>query len=82
MEVFAPSPDFNFWHIGQTAPGDGWGSWASLGQPTVGLLNEDPAVGQQQNGRLMVFAAGADGAIWLNMTGAKVYLPLVVKNQY
>jgi hypothetical protein len=82
MEVLAPSYDFNLWHIGQTAPGDGWGNWASLGLPPVGLLDEDPAVGQQQNGRLLVFAAGGDGAIWLNMTGATIYLPLVVKDQY
>jgi hypothetical protein len=81
MEVFAPSNDFNLWHIEQIAPGDGWGGWANLGQPPVGLLNEDPAVGHQMNGRLVVFAAGADGAIWLDTTGAKAYLPLVVKNQ-
>lgn len=81
MEVVAPSYDSHLWHIGQIAPGDGWGNCASLGAPPVGLLDEDPAVGQQQNGRLVVFAAGGDGAIWLDMTGAKVYLPLVVKDQ-
>jgi hypothetical protein len=79
MEVIAPSYDFNFWHIGQTAPGDGWSGWASLGQPSVGLLDEDPAAGQQQNGRLMVFASGKDGAIWSNITGSTIYLPLVIK---
>jgi hypothetical protein len=77
IELFALGDNDAVWHIGQTAPGDGWGRWMSLGQPAAGLLDEDPAVTQQQKGRLVVFAAAADGAIWLNMSGSVVDLPLV-----
>ena len=51
-------------HIMQTAPSQGWTSWASLGAPAAaGGLNR-PAVAQSADGRLEVFAAGRDGALW------------------
>jgi len=31
LEVFAKGPDTALWHIWQTAPNNGWSSWASLG---------------------------------------------------
>ena len=31
LEVFARGTDRALWHIWQTAPGNGWSSWASLG---------------------------------------------------
>ena len=51
-------------HIMQTAPSQGWTSWASLGAPAAaGGLNR-PAVAQSADGRLEVFAVGRDGALW------------------
>jgi hypothetical protein len=79
MEVFARTDDNTIWHIGQTIPNNGWGNWGSLGQPSAGLLDQEPAAGQQKNGQLILFAAGADGAIWLNKTLWSVYLPLIHK---
>ena len=31
LEVFARGTDNALWHIWQTAPSNGWSSWASLG---------------------------------------------------
>jgi hypothetical protein len=31
LEVFARGTDNALWHIWQTAPNNGWSSWASLG---------------------------------------------------
>ncbi len=51
-------------HIMQTAPSQGWTSWASLGAPpAAGGLNR-PAVAQSADGRLEVFAVGGDGVLW------------------
>lgn len=79
MEVFAQSNDGAFWHIGQIGANDGWGKWSSLGQPPVGLGDSDAAIGNNNNGQLVFFAVGNDGAIWENPAGAALYLPLIVR---
>ena len=61
LSVFAQGSDGAIWSISQTAPNNGWGSWASLGKPssdTVGI----PAVGANADGRLEVFASGTSAA--------------------
>jgi hypothetical protein len=77
MEVFAqglwfgfgppyPGPHYELSHIPQTAPNDGWASWASLDQPWVPGPVElwEPYVGRNLDGRLDVFARGGDGNLW------------------
>jgi acylphosphatase len=51
--------DKALWHIWQVAPNNGWSGWASLGG-LIDLLT----VGNNQDGRLEVFARGMDQALW------------------
>jgi hypothetical protein len=56
-------------HISQTAANNGWGAWSDLYQPEIPLdLIDlwDPYVGQNLDGRLVVFAVGQglDGNLW------------------
>jgi acylphosphatase len=60
LEVFATGTDNALWHIWQTAPNNGWSSWASLG----GVLTSSRAVGRNADGRLEVFVRGTDDALW------------------
>ena len=59
LEVFVIGSDHGLWHMWQTAPNNGWSSWASLG----GWIDE-LSVGQNADGRLEVFARGSDHALW------------------
>ena len=64
LEVFLLAGDQNIWHIWQTAPNNGWSGWASLGGPGVSVTNGAPFVGNNGDGRIEVFATGADGGIY------------------
>jgi uncharacterized phage protein gp47/JayE/acylphosphatase len=58
--VFVVGDDAALWHIRQYSPDVPWGAWESLGGQ-IDLL----AVGKNQDGRLEVFARGAnDQALW------------------
>jgi len=59
LEVFARGGDHSLWHIWQTAPNDGWSSWASLG----GWIDA-PTVTRNTDGRLEAFVIGANNALW------------------
>jgi hypothetical protein len=53
------------WHIWQNfPPTTGWSAWDTLGAPPGGLANVVAEVGRNADGRLEVFAFGADGAVW------------------
>src|SRR5690349_3086633 len=58
--LIAIGTDNALWHIWQTAPNNGWSSWASLG----GILTSSRAVGRNADGRLEVFVRGTDEALW------------------
>ena len=64
LEVFLLAGDQKIWHIWQTAPNNGWSGWASLGGPAVQITNGAPFVGNNGDGRIEVFATGADGGIY------------------
>jgi hypothetical protein len=51
------------WHQWQTAPGNGWSDWSSLGTPGVNLLGT-MAIAANADGRLDFFAPSVDGALW------------------
>jgi len=59
MEVFARGTDKAVWHLWQTAPSNGWSSWASLGG-WVDIIRS----ARNADGRLEVFARGSDKAVW------------------
>jgi hypothetical protein len=53
------------WHSLRTTPGGNWGSWFSLGSPSAPVgLNDLLGVESNPDGRLEVFAAGSDDALW------------------
>src|SRR5216683_2118342 len=65
LEVFVATGGA-VWHLWQTAPNGPWApstSWTSRGQPP-GISLTLPAVERNADGRLELFAAGTDGAIW------------------
>lgn len=64
LELFLLANDQNVWHIWQTAPNNGWSGWGSLGKPAVQISNGAPFVGRNADGRIEVFATGADGSIY------------------
>jgi kumamolisin len=64
LEVFVLANDQAVWHIWQTAPNSGWSGWASLGSPAVQIANGAPFPGRNADGRLEVFATGADGNVY------------------
>ncbi|MGO8670747.1 MAG: hypothetical protein ACLQVD_05205 [Capsulimonadaceae bacterium] len=67
LEVFVRGEDNALWHIWQTLPHAGpWSPWASLGSPLDRGITSDPAVFTNSDGRLEVFARGADNALWHN----------------
>lgn len=63
LEIFTIGTDEALWHIGQTAPNNGWGAWESLGTPP-GTPIISLAVGANADGRLVVAAVGTDEAVW------------------
>ena len=60
LEAFGVGTDNALWHIWQTAPNNGWSSWASLG----GVITSDVSVQQNADGRLEAFVRGTDDALW------------------
>jgi hypothetical protein len=57
LEVLLIGDDFplhHMYHLWQVSPGGGWSSWTPLG----GYIGPDPSLGQNQDGRLEVFAIG------------------------
>jgi hypothetical protein len=64
LEVFALEITGALWHIWQDpATATGWSGWADLGAPP-GVSLEAPAVGENADGRLEVFALEINGALW------------------
>jgi hypothetical protein len=74
LEVFAngpaPAGPPAIGHIWQVTPGGGWSAWADFGTiPGEWTIRGDPAVPQNADGRLEVFAVGPDGNLahaWQN----------------
>lgn len=67
MDVFVESSNSpnDIYHIGQTSPNNGWGSWFNLGHPSIGLAGLNEATqGNNADGNLVLFAVGNDGAVW------------------
>ncbi|HEX4002758.1 MAG TPA: hypothetical protein VHX36_08920 [Candidatus Acidoferrales bacterium] len=59
LEVFVIGNDFpvnHMYHLWQLVPSGGWSGWTSLG----GYILPDPSLGQNQDGRLEIFAIGDD----------------------
>jgi hypothetical protein len=53
------------WHAWQNVPPTtGWSAWDTLGAPPGGLANVTAEAGRNADGRLELFAFGADGAVW------------------
>jgi hypothetical protein len=64
LELFVVGSDGALWHIWQTAPGGGWVSWTGHGGPSGVRLLGSPTLAASADGRLELFAAGSDGALW------------------
>src|SRR5205823_2962193 len=64
LEVFAVGDQDTLWHRWQVSPGGGWDGWASLGTPPGVAFLQAPAVGQNADGRLEVFAFATAGDVW------------------
>ena len=64
LEVFCTGIDGALWHIWQVAPNGTWSAWSSLGKPTGVDLVLSVNVHQNSDGRLEVFMAGSDNALW------------------
>jgi hypothetical protein len=64
IETFAVGDDGNLYHIWQTSPGGGWTAFYSLGRPGTTALTAVPSIATNTDGRLEIFAVGADGAVW------------------
>jgi hypothetical protein len=64
LEAFASGSDRALWHIWQTAPNGTWSSWASLGMPPNMQNIPGPVVEKNADGRIEVFEAGSDDALW------------------
>ena len=57
-------PVHHMYHLWQLSAGGGWSGWTSLG----GYISPDPSLGQNQDGRLEVFAIGNDVFSGSNVT--------------
>ena len=68
LEVFARGANNEISHIWQTsAGGPGWSQWHVLDvTPAGGFASSPRVVANMNDGRLEVFAIGADGAMWHN----------------
>ncbi|MBZ5562351.1 MAG: hypothetical protein LAP13_08010 [Acidobacteriia bacterium] len=65
IEVFVTGNDGGIYHIWQTSPSNGWGSWAQLQSALPGVqLDGLGAVTNNADGRFQVFFIGSDGALW------------------
>ena len=56
--------DNNIWLNMQTLPNAQWTGWAPLAPNHT--FTGDPVLGQEHDGRLLIVALGADGALWEN----------------
>jgi hypothetical protein len=80
LDVFVVGSDHNLWHICQTAPSDGWGSWQSLGTPAGVTLTNQLAAGRDLNGAFEVFDVGDDGNLYTIQEQIwNIYLPFVAR---
>jgi len=61
LEVFVRGSDRAVWHMWQTAPNNGWSSWASMGG-WVDIISS----ARNADGRLELFVRGSDAAVWHN----------------
>ncbi len=65
IEVFVTGSDGGIYHIWQTAPSNGWSSWALLLGPLPGVqFNGLGGIANNQDGRFQLFFIGSDGALW------------------
>jgi hypothetical protein len=68
--VFAKGSDNALWHTWQQDTNGGFKTKPLFGPPVVnwakdgGGINGQPVAAQQQDGRVLVFAEGSDGALW------------------
>jgi len=89
LDAFVKGSDHAIWHVKQTSPSSGWGSWQSLG----GSLRSTPTVARNLDGRLEVFAVGWDNQVyhqwqtgngswtgWVNLGGQIAGIPVVGRN--
>jgi hypothetical protein len=66
LEVFTTATDGAVWHRWHRVGGGGWADWSSLGGPG-GLppaYSQRPAVAQNGDGRLELFAVARSGMLW------------------
>lgn len=64
LEVFSIGDDHNVWHRWEATVNDGWNAnWVSLSKPS-GTNAKSISVGRNQDGRLEVFAPGADNVLY------------------
>jgi hypothetical protein len=65
LEAFAVATDGTLHHIWQMTPNGGWSGWASLGSAGGGFISSAaPGVGANADGRMEVFAIGADSNLY------------------
>ncbi|HEV2135044.1 MAG TPA: hypothetical protein VGR47_12470 [Terracidiphilus sp.] len=65
IEVFVTGADGGIYHIWQTAPSNGWSSWAQLVAPLPGVQFYGlGGVYNNQDGRFQLLFIGSDGALW------------------
>lgn len=64
LEVFCTGIDGAIWHKWQVTPNGTWSTWATLGHPTSVDLVLSISVHANTDGRLEVFMAGSDNALW------------------
>lgn len=64
LEVFVVGNDENLWHMRQSTPGGDWSSWSCREAPPPAGILGCPAVAAGAEGRLGLFVAGTDGALW------------------
>ncbi len=63
--MFVTSNEGGIYHIWQTSPSNGWGSWTQLQSAPLGIqLDGMGAVTNNADGRFQLFFIGSDGALW------------------
>jgi hypothetical protein len=89
IDAFVLGSDHAVWHVKQTSPNGGWGSWQSLG----GNVRSTPTVGRNQDGRLEMLVVGFNNHVyhkwqdaygnwsdWADMGGSIAGVPIVARN--
>ncbi|MGE3781957.1 MAG: hypothetical protein AB7H71_04360, partial [Alphaproteobacteria bacterium] len=72
LNLFCLDIGGRLWTARQLAAGDSWGGWQKLGSPSAAVGLTSIAIAGNQDGRLQVFALGADGlahTIWQQSPG-------------